>query len=109
MSIIYNSSRFVGSKVSVIETEGFIATVSTFREGTVNGLNTVVWEGRSELSPMANISYEPYMDSEAGRKFHDLFVETMNTFGDIGKSLKEAVELSVVDYEGMVKEVQYQI
>ncbi len=95
-----------GSKVSVVETESFIATIITAKEGMFKGLSTVILEGNSRSRPFAKTVYEDSMPKKHRQKFHNLFVDILNGFGEIGKPLKEAVELSVSNCEGIVKEVQ---
>ena len=97
MAILVNKKRPFGSKVSIVETDSFIVTISTAKEGIFKGLSTMITDGLYPTGrACAKLIYTPSLLKKDRIKLHDLITETLNELGDDDYDLKTSIQ-AIID------------
>ena len=103
-----NSHGSFGSKFSVIKTQSFNIRITTARKGIFSGLSSVIWDDDVGFapSPCIQTTYPSYMSKSERHSVHDLLTEQLNSLGESGIDLMEALQttLATLQSDGKIKE-----
>jgi len=108
LPIVSEKRTLFGAKVTILETNQYIATISTAKAGILKGLETIIIDGRFPSGRMcAKFTYPQGAKKSDRLQFHDLIVSGIEEAASNGGTLYQSIEAiaGYMEEQGLVDNV----